>query len=398
VGEKLDVATVLEGSVRRSGSRLRITVQLVNAADGYQLWSERYDREVTDVFEVQDEIAGAIAAKLKVSFHGEAEAPRARHGTASLEAYELFLKGRALQQQRRQLWQAIAYFEQAIALDPDYVEALAWQADSYRLLGTFGAASFGEVMPRARELAERALAIDPTQAEALTTLADVHAQYDRDFARAEPLFTRALEIDPRHSRARCERALWGHALGVIGGEDAVREIAKAVDEDPLNAWATTMLTMMLCSTARYDEAVAAAERAVAIDHDSFVAHFSLVEAYGAIGKLSRAVAVATPLLAVSGRHPWAVGLLGWVYARLGDSARARAMYDELEARSRSEFVGPFWIAIAASAAGLDAEAMHNLGRAVREREPLMVQARMLVFCDRLRANPRFDEVTRGVWQ
>ena len=209
MGEKLDVATVLEGTVRRSGSRLRITVQLVNAADGYQLWSERYDREMTDVFAVQDEIASAIATRLRGAMHAEADRGRARGGTKNLEAYELLLRGRALQTKRgRFLPQARRCFERAIALDPQYAEALAWLSDSYRLMGVFGVAPFAEVMPKAKALAERALAIDPELAEAWATLAAIEEQYERDFARSDSLYERALAIDPRHSRARAQRALW----------------------------------------------------------------------------------------------------------------------------------------------------------------------------------------------
>src|SRR6185436_10006905 len=171
VGEKLDVATVLEGTVRRSGSRLRITTQMVNAADGYQLWSERYDREMTDVFAVQDEIATAIATRLRGALQTEATRGRVRSGTTNLEAFELLLRGRALQIKRgRFMSMAVACFEQAIALDPGYAEALASLANSYRLMGVFSYVRPSEVMPRAKELAERALAIDPGLAQAWSTL------------------------------------------------------------------------------------------------------------------------------------------------------------------------------------------------------------------------------------
>ena len=153
IGERLDVATVLEGTVRRAGPRLRITVQLANAADGYQLWSERYDREMTDVFEVQDEIASAIAKRLRGTLQGASDRGLARAGTKNLEAYELFLKGRALQNKRgRFMAQDMDCFEKAIALDPEYAEPRAWLADSYRLLATFSGAPVREAMSKAKDL------------------------------------------------------------------------------------------------------------------------------------------------------------------------------------------------------------------------------------------------------
>jgi len=156
IGERLDVTTVLEGTVRRAGPRLRITVQLANAADGYQLWSERYDREMTDVFAVQDEIASAIATRLRGTMHAEADRSRARGGTKNLEAYELVLRGRALQIKRgRFMLQAVVLFEKAIEIDPQYAEPLASLSDSYRLMGTFGVAPFAEVMSKSKALGMR---------------------------------------------------------------------------------------------------------------------------------------------------------------------------------------------------------------------------------------------------
>ena len=167
IGERLDVATVLEGTVRRSGSRLRITAQLVNAADGYQMWSERYDREMTDVFELQDEIANAIALRLRGALADEDEKSKARSGTKNIEAYEMFLRGRALQHKRgRFMHEAVQCLERAIELDPGFAEPKAWLADSYRLMSTFGSSPYSEVMPLAKRLAREALAIDDSIADA----------------------------------------------------------------------------------------------------------------------------------------------------------------------------------------------------------------------------------------
>jgi TolB-like protein len=397
VGEKLDVATVLEGTVRRAGTRLRITVQLANAADGYQLWSERFDREMTDVFAVQDEIASGIAARLRVALSGAAR-PRGRRGTENLEAYELLLKGRALQLKRgRFLLAAIPCFEQAMALDPGYAEPIGLLSDSYRLMGTFGVAAAADVMPRARALAERALAIDPENAEAHATLGDVESQYDRDWPRAAASFARALAADPHHVRSRGERALWGFAFRAYDLEQALAEVRQAVADDPLNAWIGSMLSLLLGLGGRHEESIRAAEQAYAHDADSFLAHWNTMRSHAWAGDYDRALTIAPSLLAASARHHWAIGLTAWTHAKRGRLDLARAYHDEMEARSRQDFISPFWLAVSASSAGLSDAAMQYARRAVDERDPFVLHARGIALWDAVRADPRFESTVAGVW-
>ncbi|HLQ66542.1 MAG TPA: protein kinase [Candidatus Limnocylindrales bacterium] len=398
IGEKLDVTTVLEGTVRRAGSRLRITVQLANAADGYQLWSERYDREMTDVFAVQDEIASAIATRLRGAMHAEADQSRARGSTKNLEAYELLLKGRALQMKRgRFMAQAVACFEKAIAIDPRYAEPLASLSDSYRLMGTFGVAPFAEVMSKAKALGERALAIDPKLAEAWATLAAVEEQFDRNYARSDSLYERALEFEPRNATTRAQRALWRVMRGAMPDEEALMELRRAVSDDPLNAWVGSMYSYLLGIVGRHEESIAEAERSMALDAESFFAHWNMMRGHAWAGHLDRAIAEAPALLVDSGRHPWALGLLAWTYGRAGRSDLARACYDELEGRSRHEFVSPSWVSVAAGAAGLEEATIRWIERAVAERDPLVLWTRRLPFWEYHRAHPKFRAVMREVW-
>jgi eukaryotic-like serine/threonine-protein kinase len=398
IGERLDVTTVLEGSVRRAGSRLRITVQLVNAADGYQLWSERYDREMTDVFEVQEEIAKAIATRLRGTLHDQIDRGRARHGTKNLEAYELLLRGRALQAKRgRFLPEAIVCFERAIALDPHYAEAMAWLADSYRLQGTFGTAPFSDVMPKAKTIAERALAIDSSLTEAWATLACVEEQYAWNFAASDPLWDRALALDPRHSRARSQRALWGYVTGKTHPIEALAETQRAVQDDPLNCWVGAMHSYMLGFAGRHDDSIVEAERSFALDGDSFFAQWNLMRGHAWAGHYDRAIAIAPSLLRESGRHPWALGLLAWTYGNAGRVEWARAVHDELEARSRHEFMPPFWLSVSASSAGLAEQSIAFVERAVAERDPLVIWGRVSPLWKAVREHPRFDQVVQGIW-
>jgi serine/threonine-protein kinase len=397
VGEKLDVSTVLEGSVRRSGSRLRITVHLANAADGYQLWTERYDREMTDVFEVQEAIAKAIASRLRGTLRDEGGGRR--RGTSNLDAYEVFLRGRALQGKRgRFLPEAVACFERAIALDPDYAEPMAWLSDSYRLMGTFGAAPFSHIMPKARETAERALALDPNLAEAWATLACIEEQYERRFEGAVPIWERALTLDPRHSRARGQRALGAYTTGTFTREQAVAEMHRAVQDDPLSSWVGAMTSYVFGFAGMHPESIAEAERAFALDADSFFAHWNLMRGHAWAGDYDRALEMAPGLLAASGRHQWVLGALSWTYAKAGRPDAAQAIHDEMTARARLEFMSPFWLAVAADASCDRDAAIGFAERAVVERDPLVIWGRVIPFWDGIRTHARFEDVVKGVWR
>ncbi len=320
VGEALRVGTVLEGSVRRAGNLLRITAQLVDLTSGYHLWSERYDRELTDIFAIQDEIAAAIASKLRVTLSGESAKPAARRGTSNLEAYDLFLKGLSLQRRRgRGIEAALEFFRRAVELDPGYAEPLAWMSDSYRLLAVYGFRDPASVMPQARAAAERALALDPTLAEAHATLADVALSFDRDDEAAFRSWDRALALNPAHTRARCERALWGQ---IVVGEDldkAIAEIRRATEGDPLDAWAAGMLSLALGLAGHHAEAIVEARRAVDLDPEGFTARWALITTRRWSGDHEAAIAAARAALHMSGRHPWILAGIAISLARTGEA-------------------------------------------------------------------------------
>jgi serine/threonine-protein kinase len=397
IGDKLDVTSVLEGTVRRSGSRLRITAQLANAADGYQLWSERYDRELTDVFAVQDEIASAIATRLRGTLHAQADRVRARRGTRNLQAYELLLRGRELQFRRgRFLPEAIECFEKAIALDEGYAEPLASLADSYRAMGIFGAAPFSEVMSESRRLAERAIAMDPSLAEPWGTLAVVADQYEWNHAQAEVMFERALTLDPRTGHMRCQRALYKWLHHEFSPEQTRAEIDRAVHDDPLNGWVLAMSGHILGFMGQHAESLDQSERAYALDRESFFAHWNVVRSHGWFGNHRRAIELSPGLLRASGRHQWGLGMLAWSLGKVGDVERARAIHDELTARSRSEFVAPFWLAASAASCGLDEEATRQVERAAQEHDPLLPWGPVAPTWDEVRALPRFANIVGEV--
>ena len=195
--------------MRKAGTRLRITAQLIDVADGYHLWSERYDRELVDVFAVQDEIAAAIAAKLQVTFDKPAAGTRERATPEQVEAYETYIRGRAALVRRLNLLDAVASFERVIALDPRHARAHASLADAYRLIGQFGLMPQDEAMSLATAAVARALEIDPDLAEALSIAAVIAISWENDPDRAIEQWERALELNPSLSEGRVMLAEYG---------------------------------------------------------------------------------------------------------------------------------------------------------------------------------------------
>ena len=191
--------------------------------------------------------------------------------------------------------------------------------------------------------------------------------------------------------------MWAFGCGALTPDAAVALVAGAAADDPLNAWVGAIHCFVLGMAGRYAEAVREGERAVAADPDSFVAQWMLLQAVAGTGDEARALAMVPRLLSSSGRHTWALGTLAWLRGRSGRQEMARAVYDEMEARARFEHMGPFWLAAAASAAGMADLAIDYARRAVAERDPMAVLLRHIPHWDALRADPRLAEVVRGVW-
>src|SRR2546430_2395661 len=269
VGAKLKVATVLEGSVRRAGNRLRVTAQLVKVSDGYHLWSERYDREMTDIFAIQDEIAKAIAARLQVTLDG-GEASLVTPATGNLDAYHLCLKGRYLLAQRGfGLKKALECFDQALALDPSYALAHAGLAEACTVLAQYGLAPPGMLQAKAHAAACRALELAPTLAEAHAAAGTVAFVMDWDWRTAAAELQRAIVLNPRYVIAR----LWlSYYLVFVEDlfEEGIAHGRRAVELDPLAPLPSMQLGMSLMGAGRLDEPISPLDPAPAAPPTMFL--------------------------------------------------------------------------------------------------------------------------------
>lgn len=394
VGEQLNVRTVLEGSVRRSGDRLRITVQLVNATDGYHLWSERYDREMKDIFDVQDEIARAIAERLKVTLERGGREPLVKAGTKNLEAYQLYVKGRAFLYRRGgTLPRAVECFERAVGLDAEYALAWAGLGDAYSALGYYGLAPAQACMPKGMAAARRAVAIGPSLAEAHAALGMAALMGTWDKAEAEQEFRRALELNPRHIQVRGSYALYYLVFSEGCLREAVTQAKLALECDPLSSYAHSAYGMICGCARQYEEAVQATRRGVELDPESYIAHHTLHLALHWCGRFEESVAVGEQALAMSGRHPWSMGTLAVTFADWGKPAHAEALYAEMLGRARRQYVSPVMLAATAAAASRENEAICHARDALETHDPqCLFFSKHWPQTARLYAYPGFREV------
>ena len=363
IAEVLGVSTVLEGSVRKAGNRIRVTAQLITAADGTHLWSERYDRELEDVFAVQDEIASALAGALKLKLSVNA-APRKY--TPKLQAYEAYLKAR---HQRAKLTpDAIAlykeYVEQAIALDPGFTLAYVDLADSHLMRSTLHSAE----MPQVREYARKALELDPLLPEAQAMLGIVASVYDYDWKEAERRFSLAMAHSPAPAQVRQWHGFF-YLLPIGRYADSVDEMRRGLLEDPLNVLSRMSMAACLIAADRPDEAAKEMRECVKFDPGLFFAYFNLGTAEAARGSFPEAAVNLETALKLM-HWPIGVGLCAGISARIGNANRAQALVEELG--DGSGYGEPLGLALFCLLTGDIDGAAEWVRRGIEQRHPLLL--------------------------
>ena len=336
---QLEVDAVLEGTVRKAGDRLRITAQLVSAEDGCHLWSEGYDRQMADVFDVQEEIVQNVVDRLKVTLTQVPQRQLIRRYTDNPRAYHLYLKGRFywLRRYHGGLQAALEHFQQAIDEDAGYALAHAGVADAYTIIGFYSLMKPRVAFAKASAAAERALAIDPDLPEAHTSLALVNLG-DWDWPEAERRFARALELDPTQAMAR----IYWSWLMVLQGDSAgaIRQARKAQEMEPLSPLVNGTVAHTLYLAQRYDEAIAECEKSLEVDPNFILGIHVMGMSRALQGRLTDAIQIGERAVSMSGRAPFYLGVLGHYYARTGAADKVREVLDELDGLAGQRYVPP----------------------------------------------------------
>lgn len=384
VGRRLGVQTVLEGSVRKAGERIRITAQLIDAASGYHLWSQTYDRDLTDIFAVQDEISREIVAALRLDLPGGAGSRLVAEHTQDPRAHDLYLKGRYALGRRTapSIRDAIGLFEQAISIDPGYAKAWAGLADGYLLLPYFAEIAAQPLRERAQAAARRAIELDPGLAEPHATIGLI-LSYERRFSEAEHEFERALALNPNYATAY----QWhGIQLGMQRrSEEALQAARKAYALDPLSRAIAANVGAHLRHAGRLEEAAEHYRSLLQFEEAFADNHSDLAGVYSALGRHEEAVRAARRGAELSGGGARASATLAYVLARAGHAGEAREILARL--RSGSAYLAPFQLATVHTALGDTAVALDFVERGVAEEGPGILFAPDLAD---LRSHPRFQ--------
>jgi TolB-like protein/DNA-binding winged helix-turn-helix (wHTH) protein/Tfp pilus assembly protein PilF len=393
ISKRLKVAAVLEGSVRKSGDRVRVDVRLVSADDAHIIWaSDTYDRSLGDIFSIQDEIGCGIVANLKTVFCEGGATPK--HYTKNTEGYQLYLKGLYFWNKRtgEGIKKSIEYYERAVAVDPNYALAYAGMADSY-IQGIWHVPFEPKTaIERAREAARRAIELDESIAEAHVALANVYAmEWDRADQNRE--IERAIDLSPNYARAHHTRAF---CLSVLGLHDkAIEEIKLAEDLDPLNLSISADAGQILCFARRYDESIDQCRKTLEMDPNYEMAHRHLGWAYLQKGMHEEAVKEFEKLELLTGPTPDTMVWLIKAYTVTGKRIKARKLFEEMKAASNKGYVSPACLAGAYMALGQNDKCLAMLEKAYQEHSPDLVNINA-PWNDSLRPDPRFADLVRRV--
>jgi serine/threonine-protein kinase len=394
IAAKLKVRTVLNGSIRKSGNRVRIMAQLIDGATGRYLWSETFDRQVDDIFAIQEEIAGAIVATLKIRLEvTPAQPPHVRK--YNLEAYQLYLEGRVHWNQRTEIRirQALANFREAARIDPQFALAYAGTADALSVLADYGLAAPTEVMPAAKAAALRALEIDPSLGEAYSSLALMNGLYEWNWTESEANFRRALGLNPGYATAHywfgCD------CLAMIGRfDEAMEEVEIARQLDPLSSIAREICGYVLLLTRRYEEAAEHYRRIFAEDPTFYKAYTSLGRVLIHLGKYEEALANLERGHSLVGDLPSILGAMGQAYALSGRRADACRMIARLEAIASERYVSSTPFAIVYAGLGEHGRALDYLEEGAAGRDLPVSGIGFHPAYDALRDEPRFRALLR----
>jgi serine/threonine protein kinase/Tfp pilus assembly protein PilF len=384
VGPNLGVRAVLMGRVLHRGDSLVIKVELVDALDGAHLWGENYNRRLSDIFAIEEEISREISEKLRLRLSGEQKRRLQKRHTENTEAYQLYLKGRYWWNKRTEeaLRKGIEYFEKAIEADPSYALAYAGMADSYNMLVSYSMVAPNDAFPKAKASATRALEIDNALAEAHASLGLVKLGYDWDWPGADRSYKRAIELNPGYGLAHLWYAVFLIAMERVG--EAIREIAQAQDLDPLSLPITTNAGWILHLARRYDDAISTYEKALDLDSNFALAHRRLGQTYVEQRRYAEALSEFEKARELSGMDAETLASLGHVYGLSGKTAEAEGVIEQLLAASAKRYIPSYLIAKVYIGLGDTDRAFEWLDKAFEERYGFLAYLKVEPLLDNLK--------------
>jgi TolB-like protein/Tfp pilus assembly protein PilF/class 3 adenylate cyclase len=397
IAKQLGVANVLEGSVQKAADQVRVNVQLINALNDAHLWGDIYDRKLTDIFAVESDIAKTIADTLQAKLTGTEKQMIAAQPTSNTTAYDLYLKGRSLWSKRggENLRQAIGFYEQAIAQDPNFALAYTGLADAYVILPIYTAVVPRGAYSKAKAAVVKALQLDDKLADAHTALADVLFE-ELDMAGSILEFQRAIALNPNYATAH--HWYGSDPLRALGRfEEAIAEGKRAIELDPLSPVINTDLARTLIMARRYDEAIAQSRKTLELDPTFYLAHATLGWALHLKGDLPAAIAEYTKAQSLTDISLRARVLLAAAKAQSGDKEAATQMLAELEELSRHRDVGGYDRALLYLSLGNHSEAIRSLEKSIADydaRDITWIKVDPLL--DPLRGDPRFEALVQKV--
>ncbi len=391
IGNKLGVATLLEGSVRKSGNRLRITAQFINIKNGYHLWSKCFDRELDDIFKIQDEISTQIVDKLKISLKPSEKEILVRRYTDDLEAHNLYLKGRYYWNKitKEGLTVGMDFFRQAIQRDPEYALAYSGMADCYCRLGWYSYLSPGVAFPDARDAANKALNIADHLAEAHASLAFVSMCYERDYTKAEKEIKQAIYLNPGYAEAHFNYSV---NLSINGRhKESIAEAKKALEIDPLTLMMYLNLGMRYYYAREFDHALGYMNRSLEMDPGFEIAHYYLGFVYLQKKMYREALTEISRVIKILGRNnPGFLGLLGMVHAFTSSHEETEKVINELLEQAKQRYISPFWIAVLYFALDRKELFFEWLEKGYNEHDVLMIFLNVDPIFDPIQSDHRFQ--------
>ncbi len=386
IAKELNVGNVLEGSVRMVGGRVRVSVQLVEASNEEQTWSQEYDRDLKDVLSIQSDIASRVAEALSARVLA---APAVTEPKANPAAYVDYLRGRQAWNKKTEeaLKQAVGFFERAIHVDGNYAKAYAGLADCYATLALLEFSPPNEAYPRAKEAVGKALSLDPLLSESHTSLGLIRFMYDWDWKGAEEEFREAVRLNPSYATAHQYYADFLKAMGRF--DEALSEVARALELDPLNLSINTGVGHVLYLSRQYDRAIEQYKRTVDLDPSFTPTHIWFGRPYLEKGMYSEAISELETAVRLSGDGTLALAMLGHGLASAGKKNDALAVLERLLERSKTRYVPSYWVAVIYNGFRDRENVIAWLRKAFEERSSWLVWSNVEPRFDWIRGDPEF---------